>query len=239
MKTSPDKTHADAMGAPPIAERRRWQPYLVRAIVVMIAGAVLGWAFWSFKSGGVMLQVDARVLDWMGAHQSATLEAAMRMASGVATFPAIVIQALAIGVFLAKRARWGLLAGLLITVVAGTSLNGWAKVALKRERPPVEVVVRARTDYSFPSGHTAAATLLYGFVFVAAVRGRCRRKKKLTVVAACIGAIFLVGFSRVYLRLHFVSDVVGGLAIGCAWLPCAITLGEVIGAVIVPKRSAT
>lgn len=237
MKT-PSEAPADAKGGPRKPERRVWQLYFFRAIVVMIAGAVLSWTFWSFKSGGVMLQVDAWVLDWMGARQSATLEAAMRMASALATFPAIAVQALVVGVFLARQMRWSLLAGLLIAVVAGSSLNGWAKVAIKRERPRVEVAVPARTDYSFPSGHTAAAALFYGFVSVAALRDRRRGRSRFAVVVACVGAILLVGFSRIYLRLHFVSDVVGGMAIGCAWLPFAITIGELVGGAVDSKRDA-
>ena len=79
------------------------------------------------------------------------------------------------------------------------------------------------SGYSFPSGHTMAATLLCGVLAVfAVITLKSWRWRVRAVLSACV-MVLLVGFSRVYLGAHFLSDVLGAAAAGLAWLAFCLT----------------
>ena len=79
------------------------------------------------------------------------------------------------------------------------------------------------TSYSFPSGQAMESLVVYGMLAYFAVLAL--RSQRMRVVSVCGAAVLvaLIGFSRVYLGAHYVSDVVGGFAAGGAWLSAVIT----------------
>jgi undecaprenyl-diphosphatase len=79
------------------------------------------------------------------------------------------------------------------------------------------------TTYSFPSGHTAAATVFYGLVACYLVRRVPGGPKRAAVIAACCLMVMLVALSRMYLGVHYLSDVLAASAEGVAWLAVCIT----------------
>ena len=105
----------------------------------------------------------------------------------------------------------------------GMILDFLLKITFHRERPSFEDSFPIFNGYSFPSGHTVAATLLNGllaaFAAIALEAWRWR-------VGAILGAfvlIMLVGFSRVYLGAHYLSDVLGAVGAGFAWVVLCLT----------------
>ncbi len=104
-------------------------------------------------------------------------------------------------------------------VTAGLSplLNGLVKGAVHRARPVVADPVAHAPGQSFPSGHAQSAVVVYGIlvlVFLPALRGRARP----AAVAAASLLVLAIGFSRVALGVHFVSDVLAGYVLGAAWV---------------------
>src|SRR5262249_2092182 len=82
--------------------------------------------------------------------------------------------------------------------------------------------VAMETNPSFPSGHAMGATMGFGFLAYALCLGQTCRRRRLAIIAV-LGALILgIGFSRIYLRAHWLSDVVGGFALGLAWLSVCI-----------------
>ncbi|MEO8353398.1 MAG: phosphatase PAP2 family protein, partial [Chthoniobacteraceae bacterium] len=126
------------------------------------------------------------------------------------------------------RRAWYRLLILLLAVPGGGLLNLLLKMAFRRERPLWEHPLLVLHSYSFPSGHTMGATLLYGlatvmgFYWVRTWRGR------VCIVAAGSCVVFLVGLSRVALGVHFLSDVLAGAAAGLAWLALCVTSVETL-----------
>ncbi|MDO8914612.1 MAG: phosphatase PAP2 family protein [Coriobacteriia bacterium] len=100
------------------------------------------------------------------------------------------------------------------------------KQAFSRPRPPLaDMLVAPPSGLSFPSGHATAALLFYGLLALFALLGDASGRRKASMVAGALGAAFLVGVSRVYLGVHFPSDVVAGwlvagvlIALGGSWL---------------------
>jgi undecaprenyl-diphosphatase len=76
--------------------------------------------------------------------------------------------------------------------------------------------------YSFPSGHAMASTAFYGLLAIYASVNATQRHAARAAIVAALSMIAMVCFSRVYLGLHYVSDVAGGVAEGTAWLALSV-----------------
>ncbi len=118
------------------------------------------------------------------------------------------------------------LAGFLVaTTVGGLILDPTLKLAVGRLRPVVEQPVAQGGGNSFPSGHSLNSLICYTallLVFLPALRPRWRR---LAVIGVGV-IVALVGFSRLALGVHFLSDVIGGWSLGVAWLGLCATAFE-------------
>jgi undecaprenyl-diphosphatase len=110
-----------------------------------------------------------------------------------------------------------------LSVAGGMLLNVLLKGLFERARPTFDTPILTLTSYSFPSGHTMLATTLYGALcafVLSQVRGWPLRS--LTIVAAS-SMIALVGFSRIYLGAHYLTDVLAAMLEGLAWLALVLT----------------
>jgi membrane-associated phospholipid phosphatase len=119
--------------------------------------------------------------------------------------------------FLAIRRQWRVALYLLVAGAGALVLNPLLKSLVGRLRPVLAHPIAHGTGSSFPSGHALGSMVCYGallLVFLPAARGRWRTVLKVVVAAI----IVVVGVSRILLGVHYVSDVVGGWAIGISWL---------------------
>ncbi|WRK51815.1 phosphatase PAP2 family protein [Coprobacillaceae bacterium CR2/5/TPMF4] len=82
------------------------------------------------------------------------------------------------------------------------------KAIVRRPRPNVDVFIR-ESNFSFPSGHAMAITCLYGLLIYYLYKSEIRYRKLLIVI--CVLIIVLVSLSRVYLGVHYFSDIIGGI----------------------------
>jgi undecaprenyl-diphosphatase len=120
-----------------------------------------------------------------------------------------------------------LVAFLLLTSIGGGLVDTAVKILVDRPRPEVDHPIQTAFGKSFPSGHAMSSLVCYGALLVlflpALERGRHRR----IAVVSTIALILAIGLSRLFLGVHFVSDVVGGYVLGAAWLIGAIAIFEV------------
>jgi undecaprenyl-diphosphatase len=107
-------------------------------------------------------------------------------------------------------------AGWLLAITGATAINTAIKLALHRARP-AELFYSGASAFSFPSGHSTANTVLYGFLAFLIAIG-VRPTWRIPVVFAATFIALLIAFSRLYLGAHWFSDVTGGLAFGIAWI---------------------
>ena len=112
---------------------------------------------------------------------------------------------------------------LVITTLTGGYVNHYLKWIFQRERPSLNPLVEVN-GYSFPSGHSMSSFILYGALMIITTRITKRWSIRLVVYAICIFMILTIGYSRIYLGVHFPSDVIGGYIAGCAWLAIIATV---------------
>jgi len=120
--------------------------------------------------------------------------------------------------FLTKRKKESII---FILIVGFSSITGLILKSIYHISRPANALI-SETDFSFPSGHSSIAVIFFGFLgyFL------CKKypKGKLLISTLSITGIFLVAFSRLYLNVHWFSDVIGGLILGSIWMLIALIL---------------
>jgi membrane protein DedA with SNARE-associated domain/membrane-associated phospholipid phosphatase len=114
---------------------------------------------------------------------------------------------------------------LMVTVGGSSLFNLFGKMAFHRQRP-AGAGVYAEASFSFPSGHSTTAAALYGFAVYYLWRQAATWGVRLNILFAGIFLVAAIGFSRLYLGVHFLSDVIGGYLLGMLWLIIGICLVE-------------
>lgn len=114
---------------------------------------------------------------------------------------------------------------LMVTMGGSSMFNLLGKVAFHRQRP-AGVGVYTETSFSFPSGHSTTAAALYGFAIYYLWRQTATFGLRLKILFAGVFLVAAIGFSRLYLGVHFLSDVLGGYLLGLLWLIIGICIAE-------------
>ncbi len=133
-----------------------------------------------------------------------------------------IVGVVVVGISLLVMQRWWPLFGLVFVTALGGLLSEGLKLIFRRERP-IEKVIPAG-GYSFPSGHAFAATVFFGYLIYLAWKMIRPPLWRWLAILASFMMILLIGGSRVYLNVHYFSDVVAGILSGAAWLVAGILI---------------
>lgn len=185
-----------------------------RAMLVLVAVLVFTWLLFEIKTDDIM-RMDAAAYSLVVMHmRAAWLTPIMQSISDLAYPVVLVVMLLVIEVFAPGR-RPGLCAA--VNLVLATLLNLLLKTLIQRPRPEGYRLV-AESGFSFPSGHSMVAMAFYGLLIWMVWR---YEKDALVRRLGVIGfglVIVLVGLSRIYLGVHYASDVLAGFCASIAWL---------------------
>jgi undecaprenyl-diphosphatase len=114
-----------------------------------------------------------------------------------------------------------------IAALAGVGLMSMLKKILARPRPS-HPLVEGISNFSFPSGHAMMSLLFYGMLILLCLQFLNNKAYKTVAIFLLVTIILLIGFSRLWLRVHFITDVLAGYAIGLCWLSVSMLLSEKI-----------
>ncbi len=181
--------------------------------------------------GGPLTRFDRWVADALHAHALATpvLTTAVRVVGAPGSLEALALVSLAVTATLLVHRRWSALAAWLAAVLGGEALNLLLKDLFARPRPSFERPLVVETSHSFPSGQAMESLLVYGMLAYFAVPILNGSGKRVAVAVGAAVLVVLIGFGRVYLGAHYLSDVVGGFAAGGAWLGAVIACRDKMG----------
>lgn len=194
-------------------------------IAIVVGGMVLALLAVVVRSTDVLAGLDSSVAEWGDRHASAWSHDALTAVTYLGeTVTVVVVAIIVAGIEIARtRNRW--VVPFLVAVILGDKLLTEAiKQLVDRARPEFESVA-ATLGPSFPSGHTSTAAA--SWAAFALVAGRWWGRKSWPALAGvAVGIAVAVALSRVFLDVHWLSDVLGGLALGWAWFAaCAIAFG--------------
>ncbi len=162
--------------------------------------------------------LDERVAVWFHAHATSGWTEFARLMSffGSVAFLAGA-SAVSVVILLRKRA-WNFAVMLVVTMLGGSLLNLLLKHIFHRHRPVLENPLVTLNGFGFPSGHTMGASLFYGLLALWAMQLTSRSAARVLIAMAGALVILVVGWSRIYLGAHYLTDVLGASTAGIAWL---------------------
>ncbi|MDX6585038.1 MAG: hypothetical protein QOI10_4222, partial [Solirubrobacterales bacterium] len=215
---------------PPAGETAptRRRDVLIGSTTVAVLALVVGELSDNVTDGAGITAIDGPVLTWMLGHRTSGLTTLMVIVSDVGGTAVVSSVAAVVTAALAWRRRWRD-----ALLVSGTTLGaGLLVVTLKplvgRSRPPRIDQLVVETTQSFPSGHALAAAAVLGVLAMVVIRRLPRRSPRVLLAAAAAVCALAIGLSRLYLGVHWASDVVGGWLIGTTWLASCLTVARVV-----------
>ena len=211
----------------PMATRRWWRE---RDGVVLVAGlliVVMVLAFIAIAdevSEGETQHIDVAVLEMLRRSDDPEvpigplwLVSAAQDVSALGNRPLLIATVLIVIGYLALERMYGAMWLVAVAASGGGLLNAVLKFLFARERPDVVPHLVPVTSLSFPSGHSVLAAVMYLTLGALLARVAVHRRTRLYVLTVAMLATFLVGVSRVYLGVHYPSDVLAGWCVGLAW----------------------
>lgn len=198
----------------------------VGVVAVLALGVSFGEILDHVLDGEGVAVADRPVARFLAAHRQPWSITAAQMISDLGSPVGAALTGTVVGVAVAWIRRSWLPLGLMGLGAGGIGLiNMTVKRLVSRERPPLVTAVLGEDGYSFPSGHTVGTTVVW--LLSAWMIGRwviTRRRGKAAVWAGALLVIVAVGTTRVFLGVHFPTDVLAGWVLGAAW---AVTIALV------------
>ena len=203
-----------------VATGRDWQRSVRFFVIVgVLLVPFFGLLFLVEDKWGPLAGADQGARDSL--HQFGLGEAAfvavMRFLSDSGSALAWQIVTVVVAAYLLLRRLWKLAAFTMVTMAGSSLLNTAVKTLVHRDRPEVSQPFVNEPGASFPSGHSQAAVVGYGVLLLLLLPALTHTWRRVAVTVAVV-MVLGIGFSRVALAAHFVSDVIAGFALGLVWL---------------------
>lgn len=221
---------------------RRWRnrfqavkPLTVFNLILLIAAVSLFFIIAAEVADGEHLAVEKELMEALRTGEPPRAigpDWLVRIARDVTALGSIVvlttITTLVVGFLLITR-RFGAALFLVLTAGGGQFLNSALKLFYRRERPDLDFRWIEIHSPSFPSGHATSSAVIYLTLAVLLARLTEKTREKVYIVGSALALSFLVGVTRVYLGVHYPTDVVAGWALGIAWAQLCWFAARAIG----------
>ncbi|HEY2790209.1 MAG TPA: phosphatase PAP2 family protein [Gaiellales bacterium] len=197
----------------------------VALVALVLAGIVVAALAIAVRHAEALSDLDSAAATWAHRNEGPGTHRALEDVTALATTSGVIVIAVAVGLIEWIRVpSRAIPAYLLIVTIGDSAVTNTVKEIVARARPAIDPAAAALGP-SFPSGHSSTAAAFYAAL--ALLAGRRRTAGARAVLAGvAVGVAAAVACSRVMLDLHWVSDVVAGLALGWGWFAaCTIAFG--------------
>lgn len=179
-------------------------------------------------SGTVLREYDTKITDFITSFRSPKLNKFFQFVTDLGDLYAYLVATTIVSLFFFfklknKRFVFQLIGVVILSALANIAL----KRAFNRARPTIEHLVVVKT-LSYPSGHSMSAMAFYGFLIYLVYKVKMKRWHRVVLTLFFMSLILLIGISRIYLGVHFPSDVAGGFIAGLIWVAFCIVLFNII-----------
>ena len=199
--------------------------FLVAGAALAVAGTYAFAEFAGHVSSGATQTFDDAVLRWLAQNRPDALEPVMLEITTLGTGTVVMTIVAVAAMFLWLSNHKYSAALLLIATAGGIVLNGLLKVGFGRPRPQIFEWGTHAVSLSFPSGHAMSSAVVYSTVAYLAARLQRRMWHRVLTMVGAVILILVISASRLYLGVHYPSDVLAGIIIGLAWAAfCMATL---------------
>jgi undecaprenyl-diphosphatase len=210
--------------------------FLVVGVLIGIVGAYGFAELAEVVKKGYTQRYDEAILAWIHTRQSASVTTFMREMTHLGTGAVVIVVVGVAALFLWHTEHKHSARLLLASTVGGIILNNALKLLFHRERPSVFEWGTTVASSSFPSGHAMSATVVYGTIAYLVARLQKNRWSRALTLITAFALILTICFTRLYLGVHYPSDVVGGIIVGLAWAGfCMATLEATL---VIARRRA-
>jgi undecaprenyl-diphosphatase len=201
---------------------------LCAGAAVAVVGTYLFAEFAGHVTSGKTQAFDDSVLRWIAEHRTPALEPVMLEITFLGTGTVVIALVAVSGMFLWLSNHKYSAILLLVSTIGGIILNNLLKIGFGRPRPQVVDWGTHAVSLSFPSGHAMSAAVVYGTIAYLAARLQRRRLHRALTLTAAVILIVLIAASRLYLGVHYPSDVFAGIIIGLAWAAFCMAMLEAL-----------
>jgi undecaprenyl-diphosphatase len=178
-------------------------------------------------TGRPLTLVDQQLSAWLARKRTTSLTTFFIVVSSLGSTAMGTIIAVVLGVYLLMRKQRYWFAATILSIAGGSLLNRFLKLAFQRARPEFDDPASAFAGYSFPSGHTMTATVVFGTLALFLFTRKKNLRSRAVVMGLAVLVIALVALSRIYLGAHYLTDVVAAIAEGVAWISLSFTVVSV------------
>ena len=187
--------------------------------VALISAVAFGLLLWGVLGHSGLTLADQGVATYVAGHRLGWLTPVVQLATWLGSSFFIIPFGIAVGGYLwLRRHNWRPLVMLAAAFLGVAALYDIVKPAVARARPPAALQVGGpNIGRAFPSGHATQSISFYGMLAVVLIIWFAPRRRLLLAIGAAVVTL-VVGSSRLYLGVHWLTDVLGGYALGLAWL---------------------
>jgi len=199
-------------------------PLTLLSLALFYVLALFGGIIEDIINSDIIVSMDIRAANLFTIFRNAELTKIFFWITLLGKWQVVLIFAISAMLILWFWEKKSYIAPLMLSIVGSEVFTFIGKIVFRRARP--DVAIYPESSFSFPSGHATIAIAFYGFLAYCLIRNIKSWKYKVNIFFISLIAILLIGFSRLYLGVHYVSDVWGGYLSGAIWLIIAISLSE-------------
>ena len=199
-------------------------------ILPLLGFALVSFGIWVFieltsnLQSQYLTEFDTYVADYITSFRNPSLTLFFKYITDVGDiYGYVIVMTLITFVLLYFFKNWRYSIQLLSVLILAVSSNVVLKQIIQRERPMADHLVTVKT-LSYPSGHAMTAMAFYGFLIYLLFAIKIKNWYRYGLVLVCLFMIFSIGISRIYLGVHFPSDVLGGFIAGLIWVVFCVFL---------------